>query len=171
MTTALLLIDLQNGVVTEPDGDAYRLDETLAVARGLLDQARDRGVPVVHIQHMDEWMQPGSNAFAIHDRVAPIDGEPVIVKEVPSGFEKTALAETLHGLGIEHLVIAGAQTEVCVEATTRAALSKGFAVTLVADGHTTWDSKTATAAEIVAETNSVLAEQGAAVITGAKVEW
>jgi nicotinamidase-related amidase len=57
--TALLVIDVQNGVV----GEAHRRDEVVANISTLVDQARDRGVPVVWVQHSDEELQKGSDAW------------------------------------------------------------------------------------------------------------
>jgi len=51
----------------------------------------------------------------------------------------------------------GAQTEVCVDTTCRRAFSLGFEVTLVSDGHSTWENATLTADQIIRHTNDTLA--------------
>jgi nicotinamidase-related amidase len=161
MTAALVLIDLQNSMLSDPDEQPFHPDETLAAARSVLLKAREQGAPVVHVQHRHarlESMQPGHPGFEIDERVAPIDGETVIVKQCSDAFDGTPLAETLRGFGVDRIVVAGMQTELCVDASCRAALGHGFEVTLVADGHTTWDRAGIPAESVIALTNSSLAD-------------
>jgi nicotinamidase-related amidase len=161
MATALVLIDLQNSMLSDPEDQPYHPDETLAAAKSVLEKARESGAPVVHVQHRHrrmESMQPGHPGFEIDDRVAPVDGETVIVKQCSDAFDGTPLAETLRGFGVDRIVIAGMQTELCVDASCRAALGHGFEVTLVADGHTTWDRSGIPAESVIALTNSSLAD-------------
>ncbi|HEY1414621.1 MAG TPA: cysteine hydrolase family protein [Caulobacteraceae bacterium] len=136
--TALLIIDVQNAVVA----GAWRLDETLAVIADLAARARTAGTPVLYLQHTDPAeaaLNHGAEGWAIHPAVTPAPGEPVIEKTASDGFYATSLKAELDRRDISRLVICGAQTEFCVDATTRASLSAGYDVTLVADGHTTGD--------------------------------
>jgi nicotinamidase-related amidase len=85
-------------------------------------------------------MKKGTAGWHIHPRVEPKPGELVIEKTASDGFYDTELQGELERLGIGRLAVCGLQTEFCVDATCRAALSRGFDVVLVADGHTTTDS-------------------------------
>ena len=60
-----------------------------------------------------------------------------IHKHFNSSFEQTTLEETLTGLGISHIYLAGAATNWCIRATAYAALERGYDLTLVSDAHTT----------------------------------
>jgi nicotinamidase-related amidase len=138
MSKALLLIDLQNDYFP---GGAHPLVEpeaAAAAAQRLLEDFRDRGAPVVHVQHVSEgpdatFMRPGSDGVEIHPLVAPEAGEPVIRKAAPNSFLGTSLERELRGHGIEELVVAGMMSSMCVDATVRAASDLGFTATVVHD--------------------------------------
>jgi len=151
-TTALLIIDAQNGVI----GSAYEKERVLENVKTLLTQARERGIPVVYVQHEDSWMERGSEEWQIDSSIAPREGEPIVYKQSPDSFHDTTLQDVLQERGIRHLVIVGAQTNYCVDTTTRRALSMGYDVTLVGDAHTTEDSGVLTAAQIIAHHNHTL---------------
>lgn len=132
--STLILIDCQNTYtrgVMELEGVQAALDEAAA----LLDRARSAGIPVIHVQHDDG---PGSlyditgESGAIVPRVAPRDGEPVVVKNYPNSFVQTSLDERLKSIGAENLIIAGFMTHMCVNSTARGAFNLGYAPTVVA---------------------------------------
>jgi nicotinamidase-related amidase len=132
--STLVLIDCQNTYtygVMELDGVQAALDEAAA----LLDRARSAGIPVIHVQHSDG---PGSlydvegESGAIVTRVAPRDGEPVVVKQYPNSFVQTDLDERLKAVGPSNLVLAGFMTHMCVNSTARGAFNLGYAPTVVA---------------------------------------
>lgn len=132
--SALVLIDCQNTYtygVMELDGVQRALDEV----ETLLDRARTAGIPIVHIQHN---AGPGSpydieaEIGAIVDRVAPRDGEPVVVKGYPNSFVQTDLDERLKAANASNLVLAGFMTHMCVNSTARGAFNLGYPPTVVA---------------------------------------
>jgi nicotinamidase-related amidase len=135
---ALVLIDLQRDYFP---GGAHPLvapEAAAANAAVVLERFRDAGEPVVHVQHISEgpdatFMRAGSEGVAFHGAVAPEDGETVIPKATPNGFVGTALERELRGHGVEELVVAGMMSSMCVDATVRAAVDLGFAVTVVHD--------------------------------------
>lgn len=155
---ALLVIDVQRRVME----GAWDADGVVARIATLQDRARSEGVPVIHVQHADEQMPEGTDGWRLVDAVAPRDGETVVGKHFSDSFAETTLNETLQGLGVGHLVIAGAQTDWCVRTTALRSLSEGYDVTLVEDCHTTEDAKfddfragdvDISATQIVAHTN------------------
>lgn len=153
--TALLVIDMQVALVE----GAYQQEEVLERIASLLAEARATGTPILYIQHDHRTyapMKPGTPGWEIHPAIAPAPGELVIRKEASDAFYATSLRAELDARGITCLVVTGMQTENCVDATCRRAISEGYAVTLVADGHTTGDSKTLSAAQIIAHHNEVL---------------
>ena len=133
--TALLVVDVQNGVV---DG-AHNRDDVVSNVASLVDRARQESVPVVWVQHSDEGLERGSDAWRIVPELEPGDGEPVVEKNYGDSFEATVLESVLSDLGVGRLVVAGAQTDACVRSTLHGALVRGYDTTLVSDAHTTED--------------------------------
>jgi nicotinamidase-related amidase len=157
---ALLVIDLQTAVFEDPEvPPVFDAATLLENARALVDAARSGGVPVVYVQHCgragDEF-EEGRPGWYIYEPIAPRAGEPVVRKHQSDAFEGTQLQEVLESLSVRSLVITGAQSEHCVAATCRRAAQLSYEVILASDGHSTWASKTQTAAEIIAEQNTTL---------------
>lgn len=156
MSTALLVIDVQvNMFDPQP---VYQGATSLQTIRGLIDRARVAGVLVVYVQHgggAGEPDEPGTPGWAIHPNVAPLPGEPVVQKRTPNAFHQTNLSSVLAERGIRRLVLAGMQTEFCIDTTCRHAWSLGYEVVLAADAHSTYDGVVA-AAQVIAHTNQVL---------------
>jgi nicotinamidase-related amidase len=94
--------------------------------------------------------------WLIHPSVTPKPGELVIEKAASDGFYQTSLQPELDRLAVERLIICGLQTEFCVDATCRAAFSRGFEIVLAADAHTTTDA-VAPASIVVQHHNYALA--------------
>ena len=133
--TALLVIDVQNGVV----GGTYERDTVVANIAELVDRARDVDVPVVWVQHHDDNLARESDEWQIVPELDRTDAEPLIEKNYGDSFEDTALETVLAGLGVGRLVVAGAQTDACIRSTLHGALARGYDATLVSDAHTTED--------------------------------
>ncbi|NNC11314.1 isochorismatase family protein [Planctomonas sp. JC2975] len=133
--TALLVLDVQNGVI----GNAYRRDEVVENIRALVDRARAADVPVVWFQHSDEHVPLGSEAWQFVPDLNRDDGERVIPKRYPDAFDETTLESALADLGVGRIVVAGAQSDQCIRATIHGAFTRGYDVTLVGDAHTTED--------------------------------
>lgn len=152
---ALLIIDAQNEMFAEAY-PVYKSEELLGNLRSLIDKARADGAPVVFVQHNDQALVAGTHDWQIHHAIQPEEGDAVVQKKKPDAFQETGLQDVLNEKGIEHLVIAGNQTEYCINATTRQASELGYQVTLVEDGHGTWDSDTLSAKEIIDQHNSEL---------------
>lgn len=138
MSQALVLIDIQNDYFP---GGAMTLEGSVAAGLRdgeLLAACRQRGIPVVHIQHLST--RPGATFFVpdsvgvdIHACVAPLDGETVIRKNFPNSFRNTGLLEHLKSLGCDQLLIGGMMSNMCVDATVRAAADLGFRCRLAHD--------------------------------------
>ena len=150
--TALLVIDVQNGVVT---GNHER-DAVVANIGSVVEKARSEEVPVIWVQHNDEQLVNGGDAWQIVPELAPDEAEPVVQKEYGDSFEDTNLETVLSGLGVGRLVVVGAQTDACIRSTLHGALTRGYDATLVKDAHTTED-QTAWGApppdQVIAHTN------------------
>jgi len=153
--TALVIIDVQMGMFDE-DEPVHNGEKLLQTLSNLINKARQANVPVIYIQHNDSQFVEGGPNWQIHPSIAPQAGELVVQKRTPDSFHKTNLKEELDKLGTKNLIVGGIQTEYCVDTTSRRAFSLGYDVTLVADGHSTWDNKYITAKQVIAHHNNTL---------------
>jgi nicotinamidase-related amidase len=135
--TALLVVDVQTGVVA----NAHGRDVVLANISRLVERARREHVPVVWIQHSDEQIVRGSDDWRIVRELTPTDSEPVVEKNYGDAFEATNLEGVLAQLGVGRLIVVGAQTDACIRSTLHGALVRGYDTTLVRDAHTTNDQR------------------------------
>jgi nicotinamidase-related amidase len=133
--TALLVIDVQNGVV----GEAYDRDTVVANLVTLVDKARAANVEVVWVQHNDENLPRDTEKWQYVPELVLGDSEPVVHKSYGDSFEDTNLESVLAERRVGRLVVAGAQTDECIRSTLHGAITRGYDATLVADAHTTED--------------------------------
>jgi nicotinamidase-related amidase len=158
--TALLVVDVQNGVVA----GAHERDAVVAAVAGLVERARRERVPVVWVQHSSEHLVRGGEAWEIVPELAPDAAEPLVEKRYGDAFEDTDLEAVLARLGVGRLVVAGAQTDACVRSTLHGALVRGYDTLLVGDAHTTEDLSEWGApppGQVIAHTNLYWSEQTA----------
>ncbi|WP_375425685.1 isochorismatase family protein [uncultured Friedmanniella sp.] len=132
---ALLVVDLQVGVV---DG-AHQREEVIATVVDLVARARASSVPVVWVQHHDDELVQGSDAWQWVGGLGPADGEPLVEKSYGDAFADTDLERVLAERGVSEIVLVGAASEQCVRCTMHSAVVGGYDVSLVADAHTTTD--------------------------------
>src|SRR4051812_7410715 len=104
---ALLVVDVQNGVVT----GSHNLDDMLANINALVTKARNEEVPVVWVQHNADNLPSGSDQWKIVSALTPLASEPVVQKRYGDSFEDTELEHLLSERGVGKLVVTGAQTD------------------------------------------------------------
>src|SRR5262245_26840406 len=158
--TALLVVDVQNGVV----GGAHERDAVVANVGSLVDRARQEQVPVVWVQHSDQQLAKGSDDWRIVPELAPGDDELLVEKSYGDSFEDTTLETILSGLGVGRLVVVGAETDACIRSTLHGAFVRGYDATLVSDAHTTGDQTEWGAPppdQVIAHTNLYWSDQTA----------
>ena len=155
MTTALRLIDAQVGFF-EGEMPVYEAPAMLDRLMVLAERAREAGVPVVFVRHDAEPSIDGP----VHPDLGPLPGEIVVAKLTPDSFQGTTLKMKLDELGVTALVVAGFQTELCIDTTVRRAWSLGYEVTLVADAHSTFDFEDMplTAEQTIAHHSAILGD-------------
>ena len=151
-----MVIDVQKDVVA----NAVRTSTVTSNINSLISQARTSDTPVIWVQHSDDFLIKNTPGWDIVDELQPKAEDVRIYKTHPSSFEETDLSEQLKRLGITSLVITGAQTDMCINATSRAGVENGFEVTLVSDAHTTEDNPSAKAESIIEEKNRSFALVG-----------
>jgi nicotinamidase-related amidase len=143
---ALILVDIQKGFddIAYWGGERNNPDAELRVSE-LLRLWRNAGLPVFHVQHCSTTptspLHEGHSGNQFKDLATPIDGEPVIKKNVNSAFIGTDLQEQLDNAMITKLVIVGLTTDHCISTTTRMASNIGYETYLVADATATFNKK------------------------------
>lgn len=167
--TALLVVDVQNGVMA----DAHNRDGVIANINALVDRARAEQVTVVWVQHSDEQLLRDSESWQYVPELVRLNSEPLVHKSYGDSFEATDLEALLAERGVGRLVVTGAQTDACIRSTIHGAFARGYDVTLVGDAHTTEDLSEYGAPppnKVIAHTNLYWQEQKAPGRRGATVD-
>ncbi|MEU9127027.1 isochorismatase family protein [Kitasatospora sp. NPDC048540] len=150
--TALLVIDVQNGVVAH----AHDRDTVIANIAALVERARTAGVDVVWVQHNDDELRSGTESWQYVGELVRQEPEALVQKAYGDSFEDTDLEAVLAARGVGHLYVAGAQTDACIRSTLHGAITRGYDATLVGDAHTTEDLSAygaPTPEQVIAHTN------------------
>jgi len=139
--TALILVDIQNDYFPGGKMVLHETEKAAKNARAMLDSFRENNLPLFHIQHIFKDKQapffvPDTEGVNIHQTVAPLENETVIQKHFPNSFLHTPLEAELKSKGIEHVVIVGMMSHMCIDATSRAAVDLGFSCTVIEDACT-----------------------------------
>ncbi|MFA5111582.1 MAG: cysteine hydrolase family protein [Desulfobaccales bacterium] len=138
MTSALLLIDIQNDYFSGGAMELAGMDRAAANAHQVLAACRQAHWPIFHVQHLAlrpgaAFFRPDTPGVEIHESVRPAIGEALIQKHYPNSFRDTGLKEALTDAGVTDLIICGAMSHMCIDATTRAAFDYDFACTVIHD--------------------------------------
>ncbi|MEU9401732.1 isochorismatase family protein [Streptomyces sp. NPDC048242] len=133
--TAVLVIDVQNGVVN----GSHDRDGVIANINTLIEKARTADVPVIWVQHSDAGLPKDSKEWEYVPELKRRDDEPLIHKLYGDSFDDTDLESVLAGLRVGHVIVTGASTDICIRSTLHGAIVRGYDTTLVADAHTTED--------------------------------
>jgi nicotinamidase-related amidase len=157
--TVLLIIDVQEEMFSDTQNPLYKSDELLSKVKFLIEKAHALKIPVIYIQHTDNDDGPmgmGKPGWKIHHSISPFKYDTVILKYTPDSFHNTELHDVLSARKISKIVIAGLQTEFCIDTTCRRAFSLGYDTALVKDAHSTYDSKTLSAEQIIEHHNQII---------------
>lgn len=157
MKTGLILVDIQNDYFPGGKMELAAMDAAAANAGKLLDLFRTKAWPTFHIQHISNYagatfFLPDTEGGELHKSIAPLPQETVIQKNFPNSFRDTVLLDALKTEAVERVVVCGAMSHMCIDATTRAAADLGFACVLIHDACATRDlafgGVTVTAADV-----------------------
>ena len=136
----LLVIDVQKGIT---DRRLYSFDTFIERTAGLIDAARKNGVEVIYVQHDDgpgSGFSAGDADFEIADQAAPQNGEKTFTKTICSCFGNKELTRYLEQQEDKRLMIAGLQTEYCIDASVKSAFERGFKVIIPEGANSTFDN-------------------------------
>ena len=139
--TALIIIDVQQAFNDPAWGERNNLDAEATIAK-LLDHWRQAARPIIHIHHhsahADGLFHPDKVGARVKPEAAPLEGEPVLIKNVNSAFIGTDLEQRLRASSVTTVVLVGTTTDHCVSTTARMAGNLGFATYVVADATATF---------------------------------
>lgn len=174
MKTGLILVDIQNDYFAGGRMELLEMQQAGLKAGELLSVFRQRNWPTVHIQHIAAqkgatFFLPETDGVVLHDSIEPQGDELVIQKHYPNSFRETSLLQELERQDVKKLVICGAMSHMCIDATTRAAFDHYFDCTVVQDACATRDlefgGKTIAAADVHGSFMAALGSAYARVIT------
>jgi nicotinamidase-related amidase len=157
MTTALLIIDVQQGLC-EGEGAAFESPRVIERINQVAAKVRAAGAPVIFIQHESTSGELGfgTREWQLAQGLRAESADLRIRKTTPDSFHRTELQDVLQRHAVTDLVICGMHTEFCVDTTTRRALALGYPVVLVADAHTSAGNAHLSAAQVIAHHNATL---------------
>jgi len=133
--TALLIVDIQNFYFPGEGPGLVNAEQASLNAKEVLSIFREKNQLVVHVRHQSK------KGFEIHQNVVPIENEKVITKKEVNSFQNTDLLEYLKANQVNRLVIIGMQTQMCLEAATRAGKDLGFECVVIQDACAAKDQK------------------------------
>lgn len=157
MSKGLVIVDIQNDYFPGGKMPLVNIHDAGARAAKLLEHFRGRSWPTFHIQHIFEspdapFFVAGTDGIEINECVRPQAGETVVEKHFPNSFRESKLLDEIKAADVDELVICGAMSHMCIDATTRAAADMGFDCTLIEDSCATadleWEGKTIPAAQV-----------------------
>jgi nicotinamidase-related amidase len=142
--TALIVVDLQAGIVALPLADP--VEDVIDRCTALLAAFRRRGLPVVLVNvagsppgRTDRGHAAASLPEGFTELIDELDRQPgdiLVTKHARSAFSGTLLADRLRELGVTQVVVTGIATGSGVESTARSAHEEGFHVSLPVDAMT-----------------------------------
>ena len=141
---AIIIVDLQKDYLSSGSFALTGIDAAAANAARVVEAGRGKGDRIIHVHHIAKdaaspLFAPGTDGIQPIPAVAPRQDDTVIVKNYPNSFRETALHQALRDGGIEDVVVVGAMSDVCIDATARAAADLGYNLTVVHDACATRD--------------------------------
>lgn len=141
---AILVVDLQKEYLSTGKLALVGIDRAVIHAAAVIAEARAKGDLVVTIVHESAdpaapVFTPGTEGVECIPTLLPQAGEPLVIKHYPNSFLKTELQAVLDDKKIKEVVVIGAMSHMCIDATARAAFDLGYQVTVVEDACATLD--------------------------------
>jgi nicotinamidase-related amidase len=139
MKMVLLIVDTQEMIVTH---ELYQYEQFISNVKLLLSSARKSNTEVIYVRHDDGYeLTKGIPGFDIYPDFAPMSGETIFDKHVNSAFKDTGLIDYLLSKKESQIMIAGLQTDYCIDATIKCGFEHGFEMIVPAYCNTTIDNE------------------------------
>lgn len=172
--TALIVIDVQQGMFASPEQQPHDGDAVLSRIAGLVSRARESATPLIFVQHDggagDPLEKPGEG-WKVHSGTGYHESDIVVEKRHCDAFQDTELKDRLADMAVSTVVLAGMMTEYCVDTTCRRAFSLGYDVVLASDAHTTFSKPHIGAEQIIRHHNEVLGGGFAKARSAAEIDF
>ncbi|MBS1795249.1 MAG: cysteine hydrolase [Acidobacteria bacterium] len=150
---ALIVIDVQQLFFMDANRPVHNSAALVANLNKLIAKFRENGEPVIFVRHHEPdegGLNFGSARWQVYSGLDARADDVYVEKTHADSFYRTNLAEVLAGLGVDSVVLAGLQTDYCVDSTCRSAFGRGLRTTLVSDAHSTYDNSFMTAEQTIA---------------------
>lgn len=136
----LLVVDTQNLITNQ---DLYNFNGFETAVKILISAARENGIEVIYVRHDDgagAELTKGTLGFEIYEGFGPQHGEKIFDKTVNSSFKGTGLLEYLTEKNVHAAVVAGLQTDYCIDATIKCGFEHGFKMIVPENANSTFDN-------------------------------
>lgn len=157
--TALIIIDMQTGILEDADYPIVFKDQLISNINRLIKNADKNDILTIFIRHTEAQGTPleiNAPGWQITPQLIQPKEAFFIDKHTPDSFHQTQLKKLLDENRISKIIIAGVQTDYCIDTTCRRAFSLGYQTILVSDAHSTCDSQYLKAAQIIRHHNQIL---------------
>lgn len=137
----LLVVDTQKLITNKK---LYKFDTFVSNVKELINKARENRIEVIYVRHDDGdggELVKGTEGFEIYEEFKPLKGERIFDKSFNSAFRGTGLLEYLNSKGEKEIIIAGLQTDYCIDATIKCGFEHGFHIIAPAQANTTVDNE------------------------------
>lgn len=141
----LLIVDTQKAIT---NNNLYQFELFESRVKELINTVRQKNMEVIYVRHDDgvgNELTKGNDGFEIYDGFKPLEGERIFDKTVNSAFKDTGLLEYLKQKKESTIIVAGLQTDYCIDATIKAGFEHGFKMIVPANANTTVDNPYMTA--------------------------
>lgn len=146
MDTAILVIDLQNGLFDE-EGKPFDFQNVIERINKITSYARKNNLPVIFIQHEqgNGLLQFKSSGWSLVPELHTEETDLYVRKTTPNSFVRTNLNDLLTKNNIKRLIVCGYASEFCVDSTIRGGAELGYSILIASDAHTTHEKQHASA--------------------------
>lgn len=143
----LLVVDTQKLIT---NAGLYNFDEFVYNMKELIRSARENNIEIIYVRHDDgvgQELTMGTDGFEIYEGFAPHKGEKIFDKTVNSPFKNTGLLEYLTEKQTKQIIVAGLQTDYCIDATVKCGFEHGFKIIVPDGANSTFDNEYMSAKE------------------------
>lgn len=148
MAQALIVIDIQEGLVNEPP---YNTKDFIANTKAIIQHFRDQNIEVIFFRHSEDevFLEKGSDNWQVYHELKPKEKETIFNKYYNSIFKDTELKEYLDRKNITDLTFVGMQVEFCIDTSVKVGFEYGYKITIVEDAASTFDNEHLSADKIL----------------------
>lgn len=136
----LLIIDTQKLITNK---ELYNFDVFVPNVKRLIKTARESNIEVLYVRHDDgigQELTRGTEGFEIYEEFKPDKDERIFDKTVNSPFKDTGLLEYLAPKQVKQIIVAGLQTDYCIDAAVKCGFEHGFHVIVPKEANSTFDN-------------------------------